>query len=457
MSQGTMKDLPPAAAAAVTGGEVRGALSEAELTAVTTDSRTIEPGCLFAAIPGARVDGHDFIAQAAEKGAACVLCERFVDAPVTQIRVADTQAALRTLAGWYRQRFHIPFVGVTGSVGKTTAKEMIASVLSRRFNTLKTERNFNNELGVPLTLFRLRREHEAAVVEMGISGFGEMRRLTDMVRPDVGVYTVIGDAHLEFLGDRPGVLRAKGEMVEGMGPDGLIIANGDDALLREHDFGRRTVLFGRGGNCAVRAEDVLADGAAGMRCTICAGDRRIPVRIPAFGAHMVSAALMGAAVGLALGLTDDEIAQGVAEYEVVGSRGRVIDTGYITVLDDCYNANPTSVASALESLAALPGRKVAILGDMRELGETGPALHRQTGALAAERCDAVIACGREAEQIGLGAGPAAVWFPDRASLIGALPELIRKGDAVLVKASRAMGFEAVTAALEALRGPNGQR
>ncbi len=445
-----MKDLTPAVVASVTGGEVRGALPAGELTGLTTDSRAIWPGCLFAAIPGARVDGHDFIGQAAEKGAACVLCQRFVDATVPQFRVEDTQAALRTLAGWYRRQFSIPFIGVTGSVGKTTAKEMIASVLGQRLHTLKTEKNFNNELGVPLTLFRLREDHEAAVVEMGISGFGEMRRLTDMVRPDIGVYTVIGDAHLEFLGDRPGVLRAKGEMVEGMGPDGVIIANGDDALLRAHDFGRRTVLFGLGKDCDIRAEDVKVDGAAGMTCTIRAGERRIPVRIPAFGPHMVSAALMGAAVGLELGLTDGEIARGIESYEVVGSRGRVLDTGTITILDDCYNANPTSVKSALESLAGLPGRKVAILGDMRELGPTGPALHRQTGALAARLCDAVIACGAEAEQIALGAGADAVWFRERQELIDALPRLIDRGDAVLVKASRAMGFEAVTEALRAL-------
>ncbi len=445
-----MRDLTCAAVASVTGGEVRGALPDGELTGLTTDSRAVTAGGLFAAIPGARADGHDFMDQAAEKGAACVLCQRFTAAPAPQIRVEDTQAALGTLAGWYRRRFHIPFVGVTGSVGKTTAKEMIASVLAQRFDTLKTEKNFNNELGVPLTLFRLRENHQAAVVEMGISGFGEMRRLTDMVRPDIGVFTVIGDAHLEFLGDRPGVLRAKGEMVEGMGPGGVVIANGDDALLRVHDFGRRTVLFGQGRNAAVRAEDVRPEGTAAMRCVICAGDRRIPVRVPAFGAHMVSAALMGAAVGLELGLTDGEIARGIEDYEVVGSRGRVLETGWATIVDDCYNANPTSVKSALESLASLPGRKVAILGDMRELGPSGPALHRQTGALAAELCDAVIACGAEAEQIAAGAGADAVWFRTREELIAELPRLIERGDAVLVKASRAMGFEAVTEALLAL-------
>ncbi len=443
-----MRGLTPEVILNITGGTAAGALPAAEITAVTTDSRAVVPGCLFAAIPGAKVDGHDFVAKAADMGAACALCQRAVEAAIPQIVVPDTQAALRALAAWYRRQFDIPFIGVTGSVGKTTAKEMIASVLSARFNTLRTEKNFNNELGVPLTLFRLRDEHEAAVVEMGISGFGEMTRLTEMVKPGIGVYTLIGDAHLEFLGDRPGVLRAKGEMVKGMPETGVIIANGDDELLRAHDFGRRTVLFGLGENCAVRVVDVEPEGSEAMDCTILAGDRRIPVRIPAFGDHMVYAALMGAAVGLELGLTDGEIAAGVAAYETVGSRGRMVDTGRILIMDDCYNANPTSVKSALDSLARLPGRHVAILGDMRELGEKSPELHRATGAYAGRICDAVVACGAEAEPIAAGAGGDAAWYPNMDGLLAALPEHIRPGDAVLVKASRAMGFEAVVDRLE---------
>ena len=443
-----MRHLTPSVILTVTGGTASGTLPAGEITAVTTDSRAAVPGCLFAAIPGARVDGHDFIPMAAQKGAACVLCERVTDAPVAHIVVPDTQAALQAIAAWYRRQFDIPFIGVTGSVGKTTAKEMIAAVLSARFHTLRTEKNFNNELGVPFTLFRLGEEHEAAVVEMGISGFGEMTRLTEMVRPDIGVYTLIGDAHLEFLGDRPGVLRAKGEMVKGMPESGVIIANGDDELLKAHDFGRRTVLFGLGEHCAVRAVDVRPEGTGAMSCTILSGGRRIPVRIPAFGDHMVYAALMGAAVGLELGLTDKEIADGVAAYETVGSRGRLVDTGSILILDDCYNANPTSVKSALESLVRLPGRHVAILGDMRELGEKSPELHRMTGEYAASLCDEVVACGPESEPIAAGAGKGTKWYPTLEELLEALPGPVRPGDAVLVKASRAMGFEAVVERLE---------
>ena len=445
-----MRHLTPGVLREITSGEAAGELPAFEITAITTDSRTVVPGCLFAAIPGQNADGHDFIPMAAEKGAACVLCSRFVDADIPQIRVEDTLAALRQIAAFYRCQFDIPFVGITGSVGKTTAKEMIGAVLSERFHTLRTEKNFNNELGVPLTLFRLREEHEAAVVEMGISDFGEMTRLAEMVHPDIAVFTLIGDAHLEFLGDRAGVLRAKAEIVSGMPEDGVVIANGDDETLRGRDFGRRTVWFGLGADCGVRAADIENEGTFAVRCVIEAGNRRIPVRIPAFGRHLVYAALMGAAVGLELGLTDEEIARGVAAFETVGSRGRVLDTGSLTILDDCYNANPTSTSAALDTLASMPGRHVAILGDMLELGESGPALHEEVGRKAASAAELVLACGAVSRSIADGAGDGALWFKDTKALIGALPSVIRPGDAILVKASHAMGFDAVVEALEQL-------
>ncbi|MCD8087575.1 MAG: UDP-N-acetylmuramoyl-tripeptide--D-alanyl-D-alanine ligase [Oscillospiraceae bacterium] len=445
-----MRHLTPAVIKEITGGTSAFPLPEEEITAITTDSRKLEPGCLFAALPGTRVDGHDFITQAAKEGAACVLCSRFVEVAVPQIQVPDVQAALGEIAAFYRSQFDFPFIGITGSVGKTTAKEMIAAVLSARFNTLKTEKNFNNELGVPLTIFRLREDHQAAVVEMGIQTFGEMTRLTNMVHPQIGVFTAIGDAHLEFLGDRPGALRAKAEMVNGMPENGLIIANGDDPLLQAYDFGRRKILFGLGENCDVRATDVAPEGVSAMHCVIHGKGQDIPVRIPAFGQHMIYASLMGAAVGLELGLTGEEIAAGIATYETVGSRGRMIDTGYVIILDDCYNANPTSVQSAIDSLTALPGRKVAILGDMRELGENSSALHRQVGAYATQKGVQVIACGPLAKDIVAGAGEGTAWYAETPSLLEALPGLLQKGDAVLVKASHVMGFEAVVAAAEKL-------
>ena len=447
-----MIKLTPAKAAEITGAEVRGQLPEAEITFITWDSREAEHGCLFAALPGERVDGHDFIAAAAERGAVCALCARFTEAETPQLRVPDVQTALQQIAAWYRGLFDIPVVGITGSVGKTTAKEMIAAVLSVRFDTMRTDKNYNNELGVPMTLYGLRPEHQAAVVEMGISGFGEMTRLAAMVRPDIAVYTLIGDAHLEFLGSREGVLRAKGEMISGMGPEGVVIANGDDDLLRVHDFGRRTVLFGMGENCDVRAVEAEPVGDSAMRCVILAGDRRIPAVIPAFGRHVVYAALMGAAVGMELGLSDEEIREGIARFRIVGSRGGFIKTAELTIVDDCYNANPTSVKNSLESLSMLPGRHVAVLGDMFELGESGPARHREVGEYAAEKGILVAACGPLSENTAQGAGEGAAWFPDTDALIAGLPGLLRRGDTVLVKASHAMGFDAVTKALSGING-----
>jgi UDP-N-acetylmuramoyl-tripeptide--D-alanyl-D-alanine ligase len=288
--------------AAITGGRLHGGNGDTPVTAVVIDSRAAAPGALFAALPGERADGHDYISRALDAGAACCLALRVSEGETRcVITVADVAAALCGLASHYRRMFDIPVVGVTGSVGKTTAKEMIACVLSQKFCTLKTEKNFNNELGVPLTLFRLGREHEAAVIEMGISHFGEMKRLAAMAQPTMAVYTVIGRAHLEFLGDRAGVLRAKGEMLETMSADGVVFVNGDDDLLSEMSCRQRKITFGMNAGCDIRATGISPRGSSGMSCDIVIGDRRIPVVIPSYARHMVYAALAAAAVGVQLG------------------------------------------------------------------------------------------------------------------------------------------------------------
>ena len=447
-----MKNLSARDIAVITGGEVRGVLTGAPLAAVVTDSRQVSEGCLFAAIPGARVDGHDFIPSAAQKGAVCVLCERFAETEIPQIRAADVPAALRQTAAAYRSLFSdIPFIGITGSVGKTTAKEMTASVLSQHFSTLKTEKNFNNELGVPLTLFRLRGSHEAAVVEMGISQFGEMTRLTEMVRPDIAIFTLIGDAHLEFLGNREGVLKAKSEIVSGMPDTGVVIANGDDPLLRGHDFGRRTLLFGVSVSCDIRACEIEENGESGTDCTIRSHSREVRVHIPAVGRHLIYAALSAAAAGFELGLSDEEITRGIGAYETVGSRGRILHAGAVTILDDSYNANPTSMRAALDALASLPGHRVAVLGDMMELGAEAPELHRQTGRYAGSLGIDIIACGPLSRFYTQGSTGGWVWFEDRHELLEALPQLIKDGDTVLVKASHSTGLDAVVEQIRLLR------
>jgi len=265
---------------------------------------------------------------------------------------------------------------------------------------------------------------------------------------DTLLFTLIGCAHLEFLGDRPGVLRAKGEIVESMPSDGVVIANGDDDLLAVHNFGLRKVTFGKGEMCDVRAENVAAS-ANGTKCDIVIGNRRIACEIPVFGEHIVYAALMAAAVGSQYGLSDEEISNGISLYEPVGSRGRVIEEGGIRIIDDCYNANPTSVASAISSLAGLDGRKIAILGDMLELGEDSDKMHYQTGVTALEKgIDLVITTGEMSRKTALGAR--GIHYETKEELIAALPEFIREGDSILVKASNSCRFGDIVQALTCL-------
>ena len=420
-----------------------------EITAVTTDSRKIEPGCLFAAIAGERVDGHDFIPAVMEAGALCAIGEKLPENGVRPfIRVRNTVDALQSIAEFYRTRFDIPIIGITGSVGKTTAKEMVSCVLARKYCVHKTAGNFNNDLGVPLTVFGLREEHTAAVIEMGISHFGDMERLTRIVKPDHGLFTNIGHAHLEYLGDRAGVLKEKGEMVSYMPRGGKIFCCGDDDMLAAADFGREKVCYGLGENCLVRAENVRSDGEGGTVCTVCGFGRSFEVNIKAFGEHMVSAALAAAAVGMELGLSNAEIAAGIADYEPVGSRARLVKTGKIAIIDDCYNSNPTSLASALRSLAGEKGRKVAIIGDMLELGENAESLHYESGAYAVSLgVDVVLCCGELSTATAKGAGEKGKWFDSKAELISYLTDIIQPGDSVLVKASRGMKFEDISTAL----------
>ena len=446
----TLRDALKAVGGHYCGSE---AALDAVITGVTSDSRTAGPGALFIALKGSRVDGHSFMADCLKKGAVACLTEREPAADeCPAIWVDSTLRATGALAAWHRGRFDIPVIGITGSVGKTTTKEMVAAVLSQRYSTHKTQKNLNNELGVPWTLMRLDDGHQVSVVEMGISDFGEMRRLTRMVRPTIAVFSVIGDAHLEFLGDRKGVLRAKGEIFEGMSADGLAVLNGDDPLLRECRPDMRRVTYGLSEGCDVRGEDVWHRGEDGMGLTIRHPGGAFQVQIPAFGTHLAYAALAAAAVGLELGLTGDEIARGIAQYQTVGDRARVIHTADMTVVSDCYNANPNSCHAAVDSLMQLQGaRRVCILGDMLELGPRSESLHREVGEYAAKAgVDLVVGCGPLARCIAEGAreaGGEALYFPDKPGLLAALHEIIKPGDCVLVKASHSMAFETFVEAL----------
>ena len=442
-------------ALAAAGGRYFGddAALDREVTFVTSDSRTAAPGALFVAFRGARVDGHDFIRGCLEKGAAGCVSEREPsDASETPCIVVDSSLrAIGAIAAWHRSRFDIPVIGITGSVGKTTTKEMIASVLEQKYNTHRTEKNFNNELGVPLTLLRLDDANQVSVVEMGISSFGEMRRLTGIVRPTIAVFTVIGEAHLEFLGDRAGVLRAKGEIFEGMGEDALAVLNGDDDLLAECHPKMRRVTYGQDPRNDVTAENVRTDGAEGISFTVRHPKGAFEARVPGFGRHLVYAALAAAAVGLELGLSEAQIAAGLAGYRTVGDRARVIPAGNITIISDCYNANPNSVRSAIDSMGGMPGRKVCILGDMLELGDETVELHRGVGAYAVKGgAGLVVGCGPLGRHIAEGArdaGGETAWFADRDALIGAIRTFLEPGDVVLAKASHSMAFEKIVDAL----------
>ena len=440
-----MKDMTIFSAARAAGGRVAGCGQDAPLSGGVIDSREAGPGLMFCALPGERADGHEYMRSALEKGAACCLATHVpegVTGPV--ILVDDVRSAMAKIAGACRDRLGIPVVGITGSSGKTTAKEMCAAVLSQKYNTLKTEKNFNNELGVPLTLFRIGPGHGAAVVELGINHFGEMSRLGAMAKPDIAVYTLIGRSHLEALGDLDGVLRAKGELVEHMPPDGLLIVNGDDEKLAAWRPARRKLTFGLGEGCDVRGVGFAPRGAEGSALTVLAGERRIELFLPAYGRHLAYAALAAAAVGIELGLSDGQIAAGAADYAPVGRRARIIETPSLTVIDDCYNANPDSVKMAIASAGALGGRLVCILGDMLELGEQSEQMHREVGEAARAAGALLLTAGERSAAMG------GEHFASKAELISALPRLLKRGDRVLVKASHSMAFEEISDALRAL-------
>lgn len=428
-----------------------------EITAVTTDSRKAKPGCLFAAIKGERVDGHDFAEAVFAQEALAVLGERELpDVSGNYIRVPSTIEALGAVAEYYLEQLHIPVVGITGSVGKTSTKEMIAAVLAQKYKVLKTAGNFNNALGLPLTIFRLTQEHEIAVLEMGINHFGEMHALAKIAKPDICVVTNIGECHLEFLGDRDGVLRAKSEIFDFLPPDGRVILNGDDdklAQIREVK-GIRPVFFGIDGKNEIYADCIEKRGLDGIACRIHTGQGEFTVQIPMPGQHMVLNALAGTAAGLCCGLTLSQIRAGIESLQPLSGRFNLVRTGKCTIIDDCYNANPMSMKGSLEVLQDAEGRKAAILGDMGELGPEEVQLHREVGEFAGGLgIDCCICAGALSRYIADGIRTVnpemeVLCFETLQELLDRLPGLVQKDDTVLVKASHFMHFEKVVESLK---------
>lgn len=439
---------------AAVGGTLLQGEGSALITGVTTDSRAVSAGQLFIPLTGERFDGHAYIGSALSSGAAGCLTARTPETLLPgklYVQVADTRLALKALAAWYRSRFTLPVVQITGSAGKTTTKEMVAAVLSRRYDTLKTQANFNNDIGTPLTLLGLAPQHQAAVIETGMNHFGEIRYLGEMVRPDIAVITNVGDAHIENLGNtRQGILRAKCEIFQHLSPDGIAVLNGDDPLLNTVALPQTILRCGRGENCNVRVTDVDDRGIEGIACTVTTVRASYRLTAASPGSFMIYPMAMAAAIGEALGLTGEEIAAGVAAYVPTGSRMHLIrlPEGRL-LIDDCYNANPQAMEEALKLLAVTPARRrAAVLGDMGELGELTVSAHRAIGVLTGElHLDSVIAIGEKARDIASAASNAR-WY---ASVDDAMPVIraaFTEGTAVLVKASHAMHFENIVKELE---------
>lgn len=392
-----MKNMSLKEIAAACGGTYHGdpALLSKEASSVAIDSRKIQKDTLFVAIKGARVDGHSFIPQVMEQGAICSLSEQDLgDVTYPYIQVASCTDALKDLAEHYRRSLDIKVVGISGSVGKTSTKEMIASVLSEKYCVLKTEGNFNNEIGLPLTVFNLREEHEVAVLEMGISHFGDMEPLARIARPDVCVITNIGYAHLENLGTRDGILKEKTSMFDFMNPEGTVILNGDDDKLRGYTSKRgiQPVYFGLDPTCPFHAEQIQKMGLKGTVATFVTPSSSFSAHVSIPGDHMISNALAGVAVGYALGMKDEEIIRGIEKLVPIAGRNNLIEAEHYTIIDDCYNANPASMKSSLDVLTFADTRTVAILGDMGELGADEKKMHAEVGTYAVKKGISLLIC-----------------------------------------------------------------
>lgn len=444
--------------AAVTGGQILHNGADLVVRGYSTDSRTLQPGELFIPLRGERYDGHDYLAQAVRNGAAACLSEEVVAGltiPVIQVR--DTLKALGDLAAAVRQRFAGPVIGVTGTSGKTTTKEMLAAILALTGPGLKSAGNFNNLIGVPLTLFGLLPEHRWAVIEMGMSARGEIARLAQIAAPQIGVITNVGAGHLENLGGISGVARAKGELFIALPSGGIALVNADDAEIGRLPLanGVRRVLFGTNPEAQVRASGITAVEGA-VHFTLHLPEGTTPVELPVPGRHNVQNALAAAAAAWSLGVPSADIAAGLASFRPCPGRMELVELpDDILILEDSYNANPLSMRAALDALYDLgrPGRRLAILGDMLELGPTARELHHEVGALVAERADWLLTLGELSREIAAGAIAAGlprerVFCADTAEALSArLRELLKPGDRLLVKGSRGMRMERITAQL----------
>lgn len=426
------------------------------VTGVTINSRSVQPGDLFVAFQGGTLDGHDFVAEAWRRGAAAVMVSRKVDPAGPVIRVADTGVALTRLARWVRDSLDPIVIGITGSTGKTSTKDLVVAVSSTRFNTSGSPKNYNNEIGVPLTLLGIKAETEVIVCEMGARGIGHIAALCELARPQVGIVTNVGVTHYEQFGSVQAIARAKSELVRGLPEGGTAVLNADDpaVLAMQGSTVAEVITFGMGSVADVRGEQVTLDGLGRPSFRISHRGGSIWVTLPFSGMHHCLNALAAVAAGLALGIRIEDMRTGLESAVASPWRMQVERSEGVLLVNDAYNASPSSVEAALETCTAMvsaPGRLIAVLGHMAELGDIEAAEHERIGKIAAQRCSRLIVVGSKAVKIADGARTAGmtdvikVDSPDE--IAGHLSDL-STGDVVLVKGSRSAGLEYVTDSLK---------
>lgn len=425
--------------------------------AVVTDSRAAGPGTVFVAIKGERVDGHDYAATALAQGALCIVAEHPIEGvPAEKTALVENSLnAMIKIGGNYRAQYHPMVLGVTGSVGKTTTKEFCAAVFSAFGETLKTEGNQNNELGVPNTLFRLDETTEYAVVEMGMDHMGDLHKLSLAAKPDAAIITCIGVSHIEHLGSRENILKAKMEICDGMAPGGVLVVNGDDDLLSKAMVSRdlRKVTFGIDDRFAQVTAQNIESSTKGEKFLLCDKQNgEFSVFIPAVGRHNIYNALAAYTLATRQGLDPARAAAALENYQTTGLRQHLVEKNGMLVIEDCYNANPDSMRAGLEALAALAakrgGKRVAVLGDMLELGDISEAAHLEAGSIAAENgVTLLVTYGPWGERIAEGAKAAGVpnvyHCTDKQDAAQLLAQQCTAGDTLLFKASRGMKFEEI--------------
>ena len=422
------------------GGTVAPEFENITFLGANMDTRKLLPGQLFIALEGIR-DGHDFIDMAMEKGAAAALCKH-APANVPAIIVSDPRIALGQIAAGERQRMGMQVVGVTGSVGKSTTKEMIATVLEGTYKVSKTPANFNNDLGMPMAILAMPGDTQVAVLEMGMNHFREIAYLSQIARPDVGVIINVGTMHIEHLGSREGILQAKLEIMEGMDASAPLFVNGDNDLLGAWEPTHQTIRFGMGANHSIRVEHIVEEIGA-ISYQVCWENEQLDVKLPLEGMHYVSDSLAAVSVGLHMGVEPQQIAARLAAFHTMEGRQEIFQAKGVTIIKDCYNAGPESMAAALAVLGKRTGRRIAVLGDMLELGDCAPQEHHRVGVLAEKNADLVLAYGPHAGYVAQGAPGISTVYTDKTAMAEALLALVRPGDTLLFKGSHGMHMELV--------------